>query len=354
MKHFRLMDQDGQTLVYVALALVALLAFVALAIDGGHIYAERRRMQNAADAGALAGAYEMCFGSASQIRTTAWEYAVDRNGAQTVDVNPQGNRVTVTASQTANTFFAGVVGINTVDVSADATAACGTATSACNLWPIAFDIGRWQSQRACGKKFILWDSDNELDCVRWNCDADGDGIPDTPLDMRAWVDFTAAMVPGQRDPCDGAGCGCDELKYRIRGYNNHGEACQSWVQIPYCMVGSVGAGVCSAAWQTAEDQAGRIVRFPLYDGSCTPGAGAGSSCGSEGYNVTDFGCVRVVGTYHLCPVLDPTHCQNGPKVILVEVPCVNGQPHPACASECGSTTGGDPGPGSVRAVSLTD
>ncbi len=48
--------ENGQTLVWVALAMVVLLAFVGLAIDGGAVYAERRRMQNAADAGALAGA----------------------------------------------------------------------------------------------------------------------------------------------------------------------------------------------------------------------------------------------------------------------------------------------------------
>ena len=75
--------RGGQILVLVALALFVLVGFVALAVDVGHIYRERRHMQNAADAGALAGARELCQGEgASQAEARAREYAVDRNGAK--------------------------------------------------------------------------------------------------------------------------------------------------------------------------------------------------------------------------------------------------------------------------------
>jgi hypothetical protein len=47
--------QDGQAIVIIALAFVALIAFTGLAIDGGMVYSDRRRAQNASDAGALAG-----------------------------------------------------------------------------------------------------------------------------------------------------------------------------------------------------------------------------------------------------------------------------------------------------------
>lgn len=59
MKLKHLHGTKGQTLVIVALALFALIALVALAIDGGNLMAERRRMQNAADAAALAGARDL-------------------------------------------------------------------------------------------------------------------------------------------------------------------------------------------------------------------------------------------------------------------------------------------------------
>ncbi|HXF70369.1 MAG TPA: pilus assembly protein TadG-related protein [Thermoflexus sp.] len=46
----------GQALVLIAIALVGLLALTALALDGSNAYGQRRRAQNGADAGALAGA----------------------------------------------------------------------------------------------------------------------------------------------------------------------------------------------------------------------------------------------------------------------------------------------------------
>jgi hypothetical protein len=46
--------ERGQALVLIALSIVVLLGFSALAIDGGMVYADRRHAQNAADASALA------------------------------------------------------------------------------------------------------------------------------------------------------------------------------------------------------------------------------------------------------------------------------------------------------------
>lgn len=51
-------SERGQAIVILVLAMVVLLGFTALAIDGGMIYSERRHAQNAADAAALAGALQ--------------------------------------------------------------------------------------------------------------------------------------------------------------------------------------------------------------------------------------------------------------------------------------------------------
>jgi hypothetical protein len=48
--------QRGQALVLIALAIVGLVGFAALAIDGGNVFSDRRHAQNAADTGALAAA----------------------------------------------------------------------------------------------------------------------------------------------------------------------------------------------------------------------------------------------------------------------------------------------------------
>lgn len=52
-------EEKGQAVVVVAIALVALLAIVGLAMDGGQVLALRRSSQNAADAAALAGTREL-------------------------------------------------------------------------------------------------------------------------------------------------------------------------------------------------------------------------------------------------------------------------------------------------------
>jgi hypothetical protein len=52
----RLRDQKGATIVVVALVLVVLIGFAALAVDLAYLYVIRGELQNAADSGALAGA----------------------------------------------------------------------------------------------------------------------------------------------------------------------------------------------------------------------------------------------------------------------------------------------------------
>ena len=63
---------------------IVFVAILALVLDGGNAYAAKRQAQNAADAGALAGATAMCkYDDATLGRDTAIEYAT-KNGA----VNP--------------------------------------------------------------------------------------------------------------------------------------------------------------------------------------------------------------------------------------------------------------------------
>src|SRR5262245_1250008 len=54
-------DERGAVMVHVAIAMLALIAFSALAIDYGALLASRRQAQNAADAAALAGALSLAF-----------------------------------------------------------------------------------------------------------------------------------------------------------------------------------------------------------------------------------------------------------------------------------------------------
>src|SRR5260370_16331279 len=51
--------RSGQAIIIMALAMVAICGMLALAIDAGRLYFQRRLMQDAVDAGALAGAQSL-------------------------------------------------------------------------------------------------------------------------------------------------------------------------------------------------------------------------------------------------------------------------------------------------------
>ncbi|MCH7617712.1 MAG: hypothetical protein IIB18_07615 [Chloroflexi bacterium] len=82
--------ERGQTLVLFALMLTVMLGFVALTVDVGLAFLERRQMQNAVDAAALAAAQDLTVGQSNEIaEATAYDY-MDRNGypeADGIDVN---------------------------------------------------------------------------------------------------------------------------------------------------------------------------------------------------------------------------------------------------------------------------
>lgn len=92
-----LFRQRGQTLILVAVAFVALLLFVAVAVDMSNAYAHRRTAQNAADAAALGAAQELGrqinghYEDDTAIKTELNKFA-ERNGIADTDGIP-GNAI---------------------------------------------------------------------------------------------------------------------------------------------------------------------------------------------------------------------------------------------------------------------
>src|SRR5689334_7984909 len=73
--------EAGQVLPILALALVALLGFAALALDGGNLYTEQRRAQAAADNAVMAAAFAQMNGTSSAAALAAIDYAnASQNG----------------------------------------------------------------------------------------------------------------------------------------------------------------------------------------------------------------------------------------------------------------------------------
>jgi Flp pilus assembly protein TadG len=80
----------GIAVIYIALLLIALLAFVGLAVDIGYMYVAKTQLQNAADAAALAGAAKLTGGIDSstsafyegEARQEAWKFACKNKAAK--------------------------------------------------------------------------------------------------------------------------------------------------------------------------------------------------------------------------------------------------------------------------------
>jgi Flp pilus assembly protein TadG len=149
----RAKGDDGAILVFLALSMSVLLVIAALVLDGGSGYVQRRQMQNAADAAAMAGARALDrfrfppSGTTPDYTTIATQVntVATNNGATTVvscrlinftevnsavDLGPctssvaaalaEGVRVTV--SQTRTTYFGGITGRSTVTATTNAAA----------------------------------------------------------------------------------------------------------------------------------------------------------------------------------------------------------------------------------------
>ncbi|HLI96733.1 MAG TPA: pilus assembly protein TadG-related protein, partial [Candidatus Baltobacteraceae bacterium] len=87
----RLHAQRGQTLVLVALAMLALMGVTALATDSAYYRYEQRLQQTAADAGAIAGLQELSNGRAAATAAAKADASsngfTDGSNGVTVDVN---------------------------------------------------------------------------------------------------------------------------------------------------------------------------------------------------------------------------------------------------------------------------
>ena len=147
-------DERGATLMFVAISMVVLLGMAALAIDVGMLYAAKGQAQNAADAGALAGAGALLLspGDATTPTSVAERFAEEHQiirqdvevlPAEDVQVDLANGRVTVTARRimargnAVPTFFARILDRDLVDIQATATAEVALANTASCLKPWA-------------------------------------------------------------------------------------------------------------------------------------------------------------------------------------------------------------------------
>jgi hypothetical protein len=290
MNHSKRRIESGQILVIFSVAIIAFIAILALVLDGGLSLANRRGAQNAADAGALAGARVYCTTeNISSATVAAQDYAINRNEADqaTVTFDTTNKIVTVVASINADTSFAHLIGFNAVTSEAVAQAGCVSPGLGEGVLPVAFSclppLGNSDSDD-CQMEFITYDElqnyianpypatqpppiypelyiimeddkDQDDHCAPpWgsgfiNCDLDNDGDPDIALDGgRSWLDL------------NGGSGGASELSGWITNGYPFDLQIHTWVPDQ--------SGVANSIFQAVGGRVGDIVALPIIDLLC--------------------------------------------------------------------------------------
>jgi hypothetical protein len=360
---------EGQSLIQFALIFIALLAFVALAVDTGNAFATRRKLQNAADAAALAAARELCLdNTATQATNAASTYLVN-NGARpigaissnysTIKISGDNTRVDINARGSAESIFGDLITDQSIEVTAFANSACGRAASACGLWPVIFKATLWDGIE-CGKTIAVWDAANDNKqvecfiggkyepnlCKCYDCDSQNVGIDDFMVvsDVsRGWLDFPATSDPLYRDVCKESGAGAAELKCTVANDYQGRMVLPTWVKALN--------GVKASALKEVENRVGDQVRIPLYGSIDT---NMNTSCydvNVDKFYVTKFGCATVDGVeknkwLYPLPGMPKSYTKVKITAVMVTKSC------DACTTECGTTDGTVGEPWELRASSL--
>jgi len=260
-------SERGQSVVIVALLLVALMGMLALAIDGGNAFFKRRESQNAADAGALAGAHEWCnTRNAASAASRANEYAITRNGATKADVTVNNGIVTVSTTITVATTFGAVLGVRQLNAGGYAVAGCFFPGSGTGVLPIAWacpiDPISYKCALVYNYTMVVMDSEKTATNIvcqdpphsgkpagALNCDVNNDGINDVIVGgNRSWLDL------------DGGGGGAASLKCWVNG------GCPTTVNYHTWYGGQT--GTTADVFQTVANHVGQTFVVPIFNKYC--------------------------------------------------------------------------------------
>lgn len=137
----RLGDDRGAAAVVLSLLMVPMLGFAAIAVDVGALYAERARLQTAADAAAFAVAQDCAHGACGDMTATA-SAVVEANDSSATSAPPVLSSAPLSVRVTGRTpvrhWFAPVIGFDATAVSATATVGWGSPDSGIAVLPLTF------------------------------------------------------------------------------------------------------------------------------------------------------------------------------------------------------------------------
>jgi len=190
---FKKENENGQSILIIAMIVLVLLALVALVVDVGNAYAHRRMVQNAVDAAAMAGARKLAFRGPSSTNpaeevshsdVAAYiNWYAEENGLQQANLRAwfildNGKRVQIEASDMMapekavgvgveadlpfDTYFAHLLGFDTMEATADSAAyhIWGPCSIDDCIFPVIVDNGLFVNEPGgkpvIGKEYVLW------------------------------------------------------------------------------------------------------------------------------------------------------------------------------------------------------
>lgn len=207
-------SEKGQSIVIIAIVMVGMLALAGLAIDGGNLFLQRRRVQNASDAGAMAGTRVLAliisecgsgngaddarvaeavadfvadngFNAADGSKIAGWYLNKNASrlgqvGAGSIPMSSTGVEVEVEAD--IDTYFIRVVGIRSATVGADAAALTGPITQLTGgVLPIAVPLEVVEEMEA-DEDFVVMENDQHKGGMFCE-DSNGNGQYDEGFDL---------------------------------------------------------------------------------------------------------------------------------------------------------------------------
>lgn len=281
--------ERGQSMVIIAVAMLGMIAMAALVMDGGYAYLQRRRVQNAADAAAIAGGRALAGrsgdnASAENAIVREINLYAERNGIADTNSVPGdatnanvdayfvnssnaviGTRigsnglvpsgavsVLVRAKESHSTFFATAIGKPTLSTAAVAQAKFDIAGAATGPAPIAIT----DTTFTLNHPYTIWDSEKAEELA-------GPDPTLIPGGNRGWIRFTGFA-------------GADDLRWLMEnGY-------PGTISVGDVIPGEPGNKL--GVFNDAELWIGRTFIIPIYDAIVT-----------GGYRISGFGAFVVTG-----------------------------------------------------------
>lgn len=193
---------EAQAMVIFALCSLVLVGFLALAVDAGYLMSERRQVQAAADAAALAAAKAALDNkSASEVLSTGQSYGAFNAGVATSGVTVSrpptsgpyagnNNYIQVTVAKNVTRFFLGAVYTGPWSVSATATA--GVETVPGNYALIALERTATHGIYLNGNTGIIINNNSGSAMSNSNIH----GLPNSNFDVAGTIDANSTIQSG--------------------------------------------------------------------------------------------------------------------------------------------------------------